>query len=488
MADPTGRTPTGHISTGSTPAERLNPLLDLAASVSHLVGDTVRVWWHLVPKLTAIWLAGWLIFQGSMWAANLIPLKHVYLSLAVFSLGFVGTLGAIVLMLRMIGDQLGVWSLVRDDDIDTSMTHILAVTLLPFLGIYAAFNHVSERASQMATLALVQSGIVADETIVSALNPLQSPQRTLFVVGLIVGAYVVRRALDLLHERTQWRVLGIAATFIEAYFLVVLILSGQRLLDTGWAWLQDRRFLQWFDQIGSALGGFFSLFNIHWPAVVAWCGRFLADIAWPTFWNALAEPITWLAVAALVYGSKVLSVADLWRRGRPLAVQVPVPTRLRRLQTLRRDRAGSSRRRRLWLEFQEIFLSDIDDKYIPTLQSLRLVLRAGATFLGAYVLVYTAFRVVSLLVKSAVYKLLGGHDLSFWLPLEPILLLGEEIIAEPLRICLLAVAFHRALLLFQHRAVGSDHVDPDDSLFGDASGDAEDDAVPAPRRAREVTS
>ncbi|MGD7789214.1 hypothetical protein ACQCX2_12935 [Propionibacteriaceae bacterium Y1700] len=466
---------------GRIAPDRSNPLLDLASSVTHLVGDTLRVWLHLFPQLTTIWLAGWLIFQASMWAANLIPLDHVFVALAVFSLGFVGTLGAIVLMLRMIGDQLGVWSLVHDDDVDTSMTHILAVTLLPFLGIYAAFDHVGERASQMATMALIQTGLISEQNIITALDPLKTPQRTLFVVGLLVALYVIRRALDLVHEKTGWRVLGIAATFIEAYFLVVLILSGQRLLNRAKTWLAERRFMEWFDQVGASLDGFFSLINIQWPAVVAWCGRFFAETLWPTFWHALTEPITWLAVAALVYGSKVLSVADLWRRGQPLAVQVPVPARLQRLQALRRNKAGSTGFRRLWLEFQEIFLGDIDDKYLPTLQSLRLILRAGATFLGAYVLVYTALRVVGLLTLTIFYKLVGGHDLTFWLPVEPVIRLAREIISEPLRICLLAVAFHRALLLFQRRA--GDHVEQPDPDGHDAPGE---DEQPAPRRAIEV--
>ena len=37
------------------------------------------------------------------------------------------------------------------------------------------------------------------------------------------------------------------------------------------------------------------------------------------------------------------------------------------------------------VELKEAFLGDIDDKYLPTFHSLRLVLRAGVVFLGSYV-------------------------------------------------------------------------------------------------------
>ena len=54
----------------------------------------------------------------------------------------------------------------------------------------------------------------------------------------------------------------------------------------------------------------------------------------------------------------------------------------------RRPRASAGPRP----EVQEAFLGDIDDKYLPTFHSLRLVLRAGVVFLGSYVLVYSRHR------------------------------------------------------------------------------------------------
>ena len=85
------------------------------------------------------------------------------------------------------------------------------------------------------------------------------------------------------------------------------------------------------------------------------------------FWTVVSQPIIWLAVAALVYGSQVLSLADLWRRGQPAAARVVGASRF--------DRRGDKRAlrpatppgvARVGSEVREAFLGDIDDKYLPT--------------------------------------------------------------------------------------------------------------------------
>src|SRR5699024_9128159 len=286
-------------------------------------------------------------------------------------LGLLGTLGAIVLMLRLVAIHLDLWDLVPEDDSDRSVSHVLAITLLPFLGIYAAVNEVAVRADQLTALALIQTGLLTDRTILTELNPFTSTEKTWFVVGLVVGTYVLRRAVDLVHDRVRWRVLGILGSLLEAYFLLVVIMSGQHVLRSVQDWWQGRKAVQWTDDIGTAIASFAEGLGLSWPVLLADLGTFLQDTVWPLLLNALVQPIIWLAVAALVFGSKVLSVADLWQRGRPLTAQAPAPQRLRRLQALRATKEGSRRLRRAWLEFQEAFLGDIDDKYLPAFQSVR---------------------------------------------------------------------------------------------------------------------
>lgn len=69
----------------------------------------------------------------------------------------------------------------------------------------------------------------------------------------------------------------------------------------------------------------------------------------------VVEPMLWLALASLVYGSQVLSAADLWRRGRPLTVGAGRSA----------VRIGD-RERGVALGFQDAFFGDLNDKYLPT--------------------------------------------------------------------------------------------------------------------------
>ena len=437
----------------------MKPFEVIWADLRALVSDTVRVWWRLLPQLLTLQIGGWLGYQITLWIAAAVSTRNGWIALGIFSLGFVFTLGSIVLMLRLVGRELGIRTLIprsddeSDDGRDTSISRLLALTLLPFLGIYAAFNYVSQRAEELNVRSLLQTGVLGETTLLGQLNPTSSRRTLVIVICVVAGAYIVRRVLDLLHARTQWQWLGVATATVEAFFLLVLILSGQRLLYSLRAGLLDREVFSWLDQFVQSMAGFFRLFRIDLPAVLALVGRFLRDIAWPAVLDVMVEPVAWLAVAALVYGSHVLSLADLWRKGEPLASQVPIPRRLRRL----RDRkVGSTGVRRIALAFQEAFLGDIDDKYLPTLQSIRLIIRSGLTFLGAYVLIYTAIRVLNNLIDVVSSLLAGGHQVDFWVPYGSFFDLLGFLPTESLRICLLAVAFHRCLLLFKARAADVD--------------------------------
>ena len=107
---------------------------------------------------------------------------------------------------------------------------------------------------------------------------------------------------------------------------------------------------------------------------------------------------------------------------------------------------------RVAAELRQAFLADIDDKYLPTFHSLRLVLRAGVNFLGALVLVYAAQGIARDYLDRALHLITGGHAVDFWIVAGPVLDLLPSLAVEPLRICLLAVALRRCLELFRARS------------------------------------
>jgi hypothetical protein len=84
------------------------------------------------------------------------------------------------------------------------------------------------------------------------------------------------------------------------------------------------------------------------------------------------------------------------------------------------------------------------------------VFSAGPLFLGSYIFVYTLVIVAQNYFDRAVNWLVGGHEAMFWVRWEPVFALLQDALIEPIRLCLLAVAFRRCLELFTQRAAAQE--------------------------------
>ena len=183
-------------------------------------------------------------------------------------------------------------------------------------------------------------------------------------------------------------------------------------------------------------------------------GVLFRDQVWPIFLEVLTQPLLWLAVAALVYGSRVLSLAELWRRGQPYAARVPgasVFARYAEKRALRQVGPPPRGVRLAAAQTRQAFFGDLDDKYLPTFHSLRLVLRAGVLFLGSYILAYALVLIAQNYFETLLNWIVGGQGYIFWVRWEPAFAVLTEAPFETLRLCLLAVAFRRCLELFSQR-------------------------------------
>ncbi|GAB3917542.1 hypothetical protein GCM10011575_31460 [Microlunatus endophyticus] len=447
----------------------MTALAMLWTDIRILLVDTTRIWWRLLPKILTIYVLGWLGYEVCFKLAEIAGDLTAWLSLVIFAIAFVSRLAALVLILRMVGNALGVRHLIpkeeqEDDDRDAGVTRLLALTLLPFLGIYTAFGLIQDASSQLVIESDFRSGgIWGNQGILGQirLNGADVPaRRYVLVLAIIVGTYILRRGLDLVHERTGFRPLGIVVAFIEAFFVLVTITFGYDLLARIPLWLKDRQFMVWISDVRHAVGNLIALTGINPDVFFAGIGSFISNQVWPVITSGLTQPIFWLAIAALVYGSSVISVAELWRRGRPLASRVRLARRALE-RAARQEAAGGQQHggehhettgARLVAEIREAFFGDIDDKYLPTLHSLRLVLRAGFTFLGAYVVVYSAQAVGSSIWSWALNQTIGGHPMTFWMVFLPAQDFVTSLPFEPWRLCLLAVALRRCLMIFRLRA------------------------------------
>ncbi len=454
----------------------------LLGDLTYLVAETVRVWWRLLPQLVALYLFGWVGSELTLRVAVIAGDLSPWLTLVLFAFNFVWVLVASILMLSLVDEQLGIRALIPADESepehrDTSLTRLIAVTLLPFLGMYAAFGQVADAANTLLTQQFVRYGVGGD-TVIGTLNRL-STDHPLRLLGLLIVLYVGRRLLDAVHERTGRRILGLGVVLIESFFLLVLILGGIRVFQQAVIWLRGRVFMQWLADLRDRLAEFLAALRIDLPALLVAAERVWSEVIWPLAVDVLAEPLLWLAVAALVFGSRVLSLAELWRKGQPYAerlrAQTPFASRRERRRTAApapngvRFAAGPNAVRFAAGQLREAFFGDIDDKYLPTAHALRLVLRAGVVFLGSYVVLYTLLRVGRDQLERGIDALLGGHEVAFWVTWGPLIDVVPGVVFEPLRLCLLAVAFHRCLQAFRRRS-------PDSGLMAEQDDDA---GVPA---------
>jgi hypothetical protein len=425
-----------------------------------LIVDTGRVWWLLLPMIMGVYLLGWLGSELTLRVAVIAGDISAWLALALFAFSFVCTLVAAIVILTLAGRELGISQLLPEDereidDGDTSLSHLIAVTLLPFLGMYAAFGQVAESAQRLVTQQWVRYGLLSEQkTVLGVLNDLAT-NHLLWLVTLLLGIYVLRRLLDYVAERTGLRILGLVVVLIEAFFMLLVITGGIRVFQTFRNWFRDRAVLQWLAEIQDAVARVFAIFKIDLPELVTRAWTFFTDQVWPILIDVVAQPLFWLAVAALVFGSRVLSLAELWRKGQPYAARIPGASTFARYSEKRAFRRLGPPPKGIRLavaRLQEALLGDIDDKYLPALHALRLVVRAGPIFLGCYIFVYNLVIVARNYLETLLYWLVGGHEGEFWVRWEPVFDLIPDVLVEPIRLCLLAVAFRRCLELFAQRA------------------------------------
>jgi hypothetical protein len=390
-------------------------------------------------------VAGWAAYTLSVLAAAQVAELNVWLVIPVLAAGVLVRLATLVIAIRTVARATGAVELLQqvlpdeaaDDDRDRSLVQLLSLTLLPFLGIYAAFGYVQQFASDLVVLSELSLGFGG---LLSELNPVNSTTAAAVVIAVIVVLYVLRRILDAVFDRRGLWLVGGLAVFIEATLLLVVALSGFRLFEQFTLWWHDRALVQWWnDGIGLLTGW------LHWdlPAFLRIAWSVFSGVFWPVLWDVVSKPIAWLALTTLVVGSRVRSLAELWSTG---TVAVDGADRAGRIHA---RLAGATRLRRVVLRVQEAAFGDLDDKYLPAWQALRLVLKAGWVHLGVFILAYGLVGLAGQWLSTGVLRLIGGVPVSMGLMTAPLVNLIPDVAVMSLQISLLVSTVTRIL---RHRA------------------------------------
>ncbi len=239
-------------------------------------------------------------------------------------------LATVVIALRSVATELGAPALLRqvapgdavDDDRDRSLGRLLGITLLPFLAVYAAFGYVDSFARDVVLLSTYRFG---PGELLGDLNPLNSATTAAIAIALVVVLFVARRLLERWQERTGRLLPALLAALVEASGLFVVLLSAFRLVEGTRLWLGERRLAQWWQ---GAVDWSTGWLRFDLPELIGQVWSFLAGTIWPVLWDVVSQPLAWLTLAALVFGSRVLSLGDLLHTGP--APDEGVPTRAER--------------------------------------------------------------------------------------------------------------------------------------------------------------
>jgi hypothetical protein len=425
---------------------------------------TGRVWWATLPRVLTVYMTAFTLSRllrfGAAWLATHPTTVFSWLALLALSTALVVLLAGIVLSLRLIGGELALWqpglAAQHPDVADgpaSQLGRTLSVTLLAFLTIYSVFDYITDISDNAVVDAMLMLGgmaVVEDpdatfgyETVMPLVTPLQPDTwgETLLAVAVVAAVWLVGELLDVVAERTKRPFWGLLAAWAEALFLLATLFVVFNVTRRVVNWLTARRVAEWVEDLGDRL-------PIDIPTALADAWHWFWDTVWAAVGQAVVEPLLWLALAALVLGTKLLDFEALLEEGRLARL-------LRRLRPTLGDAAAAATQTtfRRWaaVRVQGRLASGLG-KYIPTFQVVGIILRSGVGLLGAFVVLYAVLAWAEAWLVRGFDLLWGVHDAATDMWMVIIQEAVDNAVVEPLRFCLLVAAYALAFIRGADRA------------------------------------
>ncbi len=234
-----------------------------------------------------------------------------------------------------------------------------------------------------------------------------------------LAAMVVTFGLRMLFgrkaERGSGRYSGIAAAFAEFSFVFCALNALYNIALARGEWAEQRAVVDstknFWEQAKTSVPG--------WEAFWNW----FAEV-WPHITEALAVPLTWLAVAVLVFGG---SMDDTRRALRGTRLERGVD-RLEQSHTITQsavDRVAGG--------FME--------RWVPVVNAFRITIKGGAALFGLMCLLYTGIHVGADYLDRAVRTLIGSDVPFMWLYTGMPVTFVKELLVTILSYSVLAAAF-----------------------------------------------
>jgi hypothetical protein len=413
----------------------MRTIVDGFREMVHLIGDTFRLWWRNLLPMTTWFLAGYVGFKACMGGAIwLSEHSHGSLGVGLFSAGVLMQIAAYVGMIRTCATSLYRWRGAASDTAEETsdptqqgLLELLAVTLLPLVAVWSAWGFLEDQIAELNVSNGVQRGLQPGASFFQ----LDGGAWHKYLPAIVI-LLVLRRVLEAVDERWPSRPVKFAQVWAESFFLLITVVVTPYAINDGKDWFKVRNFWYWSVDWWGGLKDFFANIRIPIPAGLEFLWGFFWDSLWPLFKLGVAEPLTWLAITTVVFGHRVLSSGGVFRG-----------TRLERRfgGQLEAEAPKQNRIVALTNKAPNLLLGGLREKFYPTLNAFRLLVRVGPVFLGVVCMVYTFWLLGDDWLFFGIQRLIGIHGERWGLMNYEIARLIRDIVFETLRIALLAAAF-----------------------------------------------
>ena len=413
----------------------MRTLVDGLREMVQLITDAFRLWWRNLLPLVTWFLAGYIGFMGSIDAAVwLAEHGHSSLGVGIFSAGVLVQIAATVGMIRTCATSLYRW---RDaasnkaeetsDPTQQGLMELLALTLLPLVAVWSAWGFLDERVGTLGVYNQIIRG--------------NQPGSQFFQLGdghwkgylpVIVILLVIRRVVEAIDDRWPSRPVKFVQVWAEAFFLLLTVVVIPFAVKDFKKWFKVRSFWYFSVDWWSDVKDWFAGIHVPIPAGIEFLWGVFWETLWPLFKLGVGEPLTWLAITTVVFGHRVLSSGGVFRG-----------TRLeRRLGSRIDENAKPASRIVAWTnQAPNLVLGGIREKFYPTLNAFRLLVRVGPVFLGVVCFVYTLWKLGRDWMLVVLQHLIGVHGSHWGMMNTDIASAFRDAIFDTFQIALLAAAF-----------------------------------------------
>lgn len=284
-------------------------------------------------------------------------------------------------------------------------------SVVPFFAFYYAAGFYREDMASMLSVTEALGGVGSPDSALS--------------LSLSVGVgivFVLSFGLKQLWEKFKEKLplwTRLIAVYLQVVWVLVVVYAAGTVIEVAEKWFMSRSVVAWVRGIGDWFATNVAPVAAAWEALLAVIGVALA---------LTVTALAWLAIAGVVFGESI-------NAQRPSFAFVGL-TRAK----ARYDRIDSRMRRRL-----KDSASLATGRFLPLWQAFVLMLRAGPGLIGLYILLFQICLFVERWLGGAIPHLFGPHEPSWWTLFIPAISAIPLLIAEPIRIALIAATYDTTL-------------------------------------------